>query len=501
MADVFISYSKARDGEAAELAAELSDLGFSVWWDPGLLPTGSYSATIDRELDAAKAVVVIWSPEAVRSKWVRAEAEHGDRDNKLVNTHTAEVGDPGRQIPKPFNQTHSVVIDNIRAIVAALDTLNVPRSGGKVAPKPLVASADSVADADDRLFAEVEKANTAEAFAYYLDELPEGRHKLIARFRLTTLRPPPSAVAPPSPPSSREKQAPKPPAKPQDKAREQSQRREERHRAEGRIRVDAEINHSAPDGWFKPGNGKTEWFKDDPDGPEMVVVPAGSFMMGSPIDPAESPRHEVTFVRPFAVGRFAVTFDEWDACLKDGGNGYLPADNGWGRGRQPVINVSWDDTQTYVAWLSRKTGKSYRLLSEAEWEYVARAGTTTPFWWGPSIATSQANYDGNFTYGDRAKGEYRARTLPVNSFEPNPWGLFQVHGNVWEWVADCWNESYAGAPTDGSTWTTGDCSRHVVRGGSWESNPRNVRAANRGADTTDKRDALLGFRVGRTLTP
>ena len=126
---------------------------------------------------------------------------------------------------------------------------------------------------------------------------------------------------------------------------------------------------------------------------------------------------------------------------------------GWGRGKRPVINVNWDDAKAYVAWLSRKTGKTYRLLSEAEREYVTRAGTTTPFWWGSSISTSQANYDGNYTYGSGSKGEYRQKTMPVDSFQPNPWGLYQVHGNVWEWTEDCWNDSYNGAPTDGSAWT------------------------------------------------
>ena len=170
-------------------------------------------------------------------------------------------------------------------------------------------------------------------------------------------------------------------------------------------------------------------------------------MMGSPASetertPREGPQHRVTFARPFAVGKFAVTFDEWDACVADGGcNGYKPKDEGWGRDKRPVINVNWDDAQAYVAWLSRKTGKTYRLLSEAEREYVTRAGTTTPFWCGPSISTSQANYDGNHTYGSGSKGEYRQKTMPVDSFQPNPWGLYQVHGNVWEWTEDCLNDT------------------------------------------------------------
>jgi formylglycine-generating enzyme required for sulfatase activity len=205
-------------------------------------------------------------------------------------------------------------------------------------------------------------------------------------------------------------------------------------------------------------------FKECDKCPEMTVVPAGSLTMGSPAnelfrDPREGPQHGVTFARQFAVGKFALTFAEWDACVADGGCfGYRPGDEGWGRGRQPVINVSGYDAKAYVAWLTKKTGKSYRLLSEAEREYVTRAGTSTPFWWGTSISTSQANYNGEFTYGNGVKGEYRGRTLPVDSFQPNPWSLYQVHGNVMEWVEDCYNGSYEGAPTDGSAWTSGNCS-------------------------------------------
>ncbi|MGP0088519.1 MAG: formylglycine-generating enzyme family protein [Xanthobacteraceae bacterium] len=237
----------------------------------------------------------------------------------------------------------------------------------------------------------------------------------------------------------------------------------------------------------------------------MVVVPAGSFMMGSPSseehrDEDEGPQHQVTLSKPFAVGRFAVTFEEWDVCTADGGcKGYEPKDEGWGRGRQPVINVSWDDAKAYVTWLSRKTGKTYRLLSEAEREYAARAGTETPFWWGVSISTGQANYEGTITYGGGAKGEYRQRTLPVDSFKRNPWGLYQVHGNVYEWVEDCYHDSYAGAPTDGSAWLSGDCSHRVVRGGSWFFFAWDLRAANRDEHAAFSRRNDLGFRLGRTL--
>ncbi len=254
---------------------------------------------------------------------------------------------------------------------------------------------------------------------------------------------------------------------------------------------------------IKPGSGES--FKDCPDCPEMVVVPAGGFNMGSPESEPErqaneSPQHRVRIAKPFAVGRFPVTFAEWDACVDAGdcgGSSYIPDDKGWGRGDRPVINVSWNDAKTYLQWLSKKTGKQYRLLSEAEREYAARAGSTTPFWWGSSITPEQANYDGSMEpyKGGGQKGEYRQKTLPVRSFKPNPWGLYQVHGNVWDWVGDCWHDSYNGAPADGSIWTTGECTFRVLRGGSWLDVPGGLRAAVRGGGDPVDRGGSVGFRV------
>jgi formylglycine-generating enzyme required for sulfatase activity len=248
-------------------------------------------------------------------------------------------------------------------------------------------------------------------------------------------------------------------------------------------------------------------FKECAACPEMVVVPAGSFTMGSPASEPqradrEGPQHQVTFARQFAVGKFSVTFDEWDACVADGGcNGYRPKDEGWGRSKRPVINVSWNDVQAYMAWLSRKTGKTYRLLSEAEREYVTRAGTTTPFWWGSSSSPQQANYCISTEAALKGPNEScRWQTVPVDWFQPNPWGLYQVHGNVYEWVEDCWNDSYSGAPTDGSAWTNGDCSRRVTRGGSWANSSGVLRSDDRYRSTTDDRSSGLGFRLGRTLS-
>ena len=253
---------------------------------------------------------------------------------------------------------------------------------------------------------------------------------------------------------------------------------------------------------LKPKNS----FKECDACPEMVLVPSGTFTMGSPASEPdraedEGPQHKVTIARPFAAGKFAVTFDEWDACVADGGcNNYRPSDEGWGRGKRPVIHVRWNDAQAYVAWLSRKTGKTYRLLSESEREYVARAGTTTPFWWGSSISTDQANYDGTYTYNDGAKGGFLEKTAPVNSFQPNPWGFYQVHGNVWEWTEDCYQDNYAAEDSDGSASTVGDCKHRVLRGGSWRDNPQDLRSANRLGNPTDYQNYYVGFRVARTLS-
>jgi len=191
-----------------------------------------------------------------------------------------------------------------------------------------------------------------------------------------------------------------------------------------------------------PASGPSEPWRDCERCPWMISLPGDTFTMGSPEneggrDDDEGPRHEVT-VQPFAIGQYEVTFDEWDACVEAGGCSHRPKDEGWGRGGRPVINVSWNDAQEYVAWMKEKTRKPYRLPTEAEWEYAARAGTWTPFWTGATISPEQANYDGNYTYGSGRKGEYRQRTTPVDTFEANPWGLHDVHGNVWEWCEDCW---------------------------------------------------------------
>jgi formylglycine-generating enzyme required for sulfatase activity len=247
---------------------------------------------------------------------------------------------------------------------------------------------------------------------------------------------------------------------------------------------------------LKAGDPFLECAKDCP---EMVVVPAGSFTMGSPEDeeghePSEEPQHEVTFAKPFAVSRFEITFDEWDACAHYGDCDTHISDTGFGRGRQPVINVTWADAQRYAAWLSKMTGKKYRLLSEAEYEYAARAGTSTAYPWGAQIGHGNANCkDCGSSWDNR-------QPAPVNSFPANAFGLHDMNGNIYQWVEDCYHINYDGAPTDGSAWTGDDCFR-VARGGSWGSSSKFLRSAKRTRNAPDLRIDVLGFRVATTLTP
>jgi len=242
-------------------------------------------------------------------------------------------------------------------------------------------------------------------------------------------------------------------------------------------------------------------FKECADCPAMVVVPAGSFTMGSADSesgryPGEGPRHEVKIAAPFAAGKFDVTKDEFAAFVKD--TGYDAGAN-WKNpgftqtGSHPVVTVNWGDANAYVKWLSTKTGATYRLLSESEWEYAARAETTTAYFWGDAVGTNNAHCDGCGSRWDNKQ------TSPVGSFAPNAFGLYDMHGDVWQWVQDCYRDSYNGAPNDGSPIVFGECGRRVVRGGSWYDFPRNLRAASRDGCDPSIRYIGLGFRVARTL--
>jgi formylglycine-generating enzyme required for sulfatase activity len=224
-------------------------------------------------------------------------------------------------------------------------------------------------------------------------------------------------------------------------------------------------------------------FRDCPECPEMVVIPAGITRLAS--------GRGFAIAAPFALGKFEVTFEEWDACVAQGGCSHRPYDMGWGRGRRPVINVSWHDAQDYVAWLSKRTGQAYRLPSEAEWEYAAQADTRREARVTPGAG--QANCNGCGSRWDNKQ------TAPVGRFLANAFGLHDMLGNVWEWTADCWNKTHSVAPRDGTARTDGDCSRRVLRGGSWHGDPEFTRSADRGRSASGNRLDSIGFRVASTL--
>ena len=304
-------------------------------------------------------------------------------------------------------------------------------------------AARQAAAADDAAYAAAEGADTAAAYGEYLETYPAGRHADAARERQVT-------------------------------------RREA--------------------GTYRVGQTFRDALRSGGEGPEMVVVPAGTFRMGcvsgQGCQDDESPVHRVTIGAPFAVGVYEVTFAEWEACVRAGGcGGYRPDDMDWGRGKRPVINVSSEDAQAYVAWLSRESGAQYRLLSEAEWEYVARAGSETAYSWGNEVWRNRANCRGCGSRWDNKQ------TAPVGSFGANAFGLQDLHGNVEEWVQDCWNNNYTGVPADGTAWEQGNCNTRVVRGGSWVDRPRILRSASRYRSIAGYRHNSLGFRVVRRLSP
>ena len=330
------------------------------------------------------------------------------------------------------------------------------------------------------------------------------------------------------------------------KAKSEADRREEelRREAEAAKARAEEARREAS----KPGTV----FRDCTDCAQMVVIPAGEFTMGSPPSEAgrldhEGPQRAVRIAQPFALGRNEVTFAEFERFVAEAGykteaersvgklgcfgfnfsdrtatkDDWLPG-RSWrepgidrNTDRHPVVCVSWNDATAYVRWLSRKTGKTYRLPTEAEWEYAARAGTRTARYWGddPNQACLHENVADQSTYTTGVKPSAKTRSwpsghgcndgryfaAPVGSYRANGFGLYDMLGNVWEWTEDCWTASYRGAPADGSAWLTGDCSRRLLRGGSWVSEPRYARSANRDRGLSDFRRSSIGFRIARTL--
>ena len=352
--------------------------------------------------------------------------------------------------------------------------------------------------ADDAAYAQAQRIDTAAAYGDYLAAYPQGRHADEARVRQTALQE-----------AARQAQEAARRAQADDAAYAEAERADTAAAygeylvayPQGRHVEEARERYARPQ--WRVGQTFSDALRSGGQGPEMVVVPAGSFMMGCVSGRGcyddEQPVHQVTIEQPFAVGVYEVTFAEYDRFAAETGRVQPDDEFGYGRGRRPVINVSWEEAVAYARWLSEQTGQQYRLLSEAEWEYVTRAGTATAYHWGNDAhsffgfktGAGEANYD---TCGSPLIGP---ETVPVGSLGANRWGLHDMHGNVAEWVQDCWNGNYVGAPEDGSVWEVGDCSRRLHRGGSYCNVWREIRSAFRGVSSTDDLSPFTGFRIAR----
>jgi len=361
---------------------------------------------------------------------------------------------------------------------------------------------------EGRFWAIIKESKDPSDFQMYLDAYPNGKFAAQARARLLAIQgdsspsTPPPALPAPSVPQSPTRPAARPapttPSAPQPSEKPASPTQSPpaaSTRPTPRPESPAPPQPAPPPFVIESGRqadrSASETIKDCAQCPALVLMKPGTFMMGSTeFFPFEGPVHSVTIRKPFYIGQREVTFDEWDACVKEGGCSLSPSDRGQGRGLLPVTNLSWSDTQQYLLWLTRKTGKTYRLPTESEWEYAARAGTTTTYYWGSAMEKGRANCSGCDTLTRNAAS-------PTGSLPANPLGLFDMSGNAAEWVEDCWHDSYRGAPTDGSAWTSASCSERVLRGGSFGNDPRYVRSASRFKYDFDVRYYANGFRVVR----
>lgn len=337
---------------------------------------------------------------------------------------------------------------------------------------------DSAEQYEITFWESIKDSTHASDFEAYLQSYPNGRFAPLARARLarlkeaapkpatpatatTTSAPPTTATTTTAPPTT---VPPKPvPARP------------------------AANKAAAP---AAAGTASAHEFKDCPNCPAMISLPAGSFTMGSnSSDPSEKPAHAVTLAAPFSIGKTEVTVEQWKACADVGGCPQIPANGS--PATAPMRDVSWDDAQQYVKWLARQTGKPYRLPTEAEWEYAARGGTTSAYWWGSSMKPGNANC--------KDCGEPWQATAPakVASFTANPYGLYDMNGSVWEWVADCWHTSYKNAPAHGRAWDEPTCRERVIRGGSWRDGASYMLSTTRFKYDTSVRHSQNGFRVAR----
>lgn len=414
MSDIFISYKREEQDKARQLADALEKQGWSVWWDPKLRAGEHFDDVIQKALQEARCVIVLWSKRSVQSRYVKDESSYALRRGKLVPVTIEDV-----ELPFRFEVIH---------------TLSLADWGG---------------------------SDQFPAFKNLIDDI------------VTILN----------------------------KSAETEPKRMSSIISSGKMRPD-----HVTDGLESKRSEQTPVFQDIlNDGsrePQMVRITSGKFRMGDISGDGEEDERlvrPVQFLRPFAISKYEVTFDEYDQYV-NAKNLELPDDSGFGRGQRPVINVSWYEAIAYTEWLKEQTGKRYRLPTEAEWEYVARAGSETRYWWGDAI-----DQDGKVWANSEGCGSQwdNKETAPVGQFPANAFGLYDTAGNVWEWVQDCWHENYKGAPKDGRiAWEEeggGDCGRRVIRGGSWNGEPGDLRSAFRYRGYAVVRGYFIGFRLAQDL--
>lgn len=503
MADIFLSYSRADRPLAQDIAAALEAEGFSVWWDKVLRAGQTYDEVTESMLRDSSVVVVLWSQTSVKSKWVRAEATLGQRSCELV---PAMIEEADRPIMFELTQTADLIGwagdrnearwgDFVADIKRSLDKHNAAEA--EPAPAPVAgapaASSDGDATIETVFWTSIKDGDDPADFEAYLSRYPEGHYAALAQNRLkaiTGAAPEPVAAAPAPAPAAKPAPTPTPAPTPKPAA----EAKQKKSSSPMPLLIGAVIVLGG--GWFG-----YQTFMNQPDTPDaatdeattatvqatcdvcpsMVELSGGTFTMGSPDDEAnrsgnEGPQREVS-LSPFAISATEVTWAQWQACVDDGG---CSAAQGSGEGSYPVTGVNWDDAVAYTTWLTEKSGRRHRLPSEAQWEFVARAGTQSPYWWGTSFP---------------GPGAARNAVADTAAMPDNPFGVSGMLGNVREWVADCYVNNYRDAPTDGRVVRDNNCARPVVRGGSWKTGATEHRAANRARYGRTIRDSSLGFRV------
>jgi formylglycine-generating enzyme required for sulfatase activity len=536
--DLFISHSSEDAETAAALVTDFENRQITCWIAPRDVPMGSsYQEEIVQAIENSRAILLLFSSNANKSAHVLREVELAEQGRKPILPLRIDVSDPvgglkfmlankqwverkalGNRLVETIEQLLAGArpirtgVDEARArpaspapkksgvspmmIGAVAAVLLLLVGGGVAAWKGDVFGYQAAAE-KERLRAE-EQAKLEEQKKREQQAKQEEEKRRAEQAELERLRKQEQER------KDREEQAKK------EEAEKEKQRVASLQSSSLPVGASSEITiqKSAPT-VETAVPGKT-FFRECDICPVMAVVPAGSNVIGSPAHESgrsanESPPQPVAFRVPLAVGRSEVAFEEYIACVNEGGcPPGLPSDYDWGYGKQPAMNVSWNDAKAYVAWLSRKTGGKYRLLSEAEWEYAARGCAkvceSLPFWFGIEISRDKVNYDSRIAYLGSPRATRRERTVPIDAVsEPNPFGLLHVHGNVAEWVEDCWEESLVGMPRDGGARVGGDCSRRVVRGGSYDDPPKDVRSAKRSWQAADERRAQVGFRVAREL--